>query len=99
MFQIFLFIGFLRRTSNYLERIALFGPTHMISIIDPLAINVETPRINSGCSLEKEFTKLIYIIPIWYCVKLLIKLIHMTIVYMVLCTETLKTSCGWMIMF
>ena len=30
----------------------------MTSIVDLIAINVETPRIESGCSLKKEFTKL-----------------------------------------
>ena len=30
----------------------------MMNIADLVAINVETPRIDSGCSLEKEFTKL-----------------------------------------
>ena len=29
----------------------------MMIMIDPLAICVETLRIDSGCSLEKEFTK------------------------------------------
>ena len=29
-------------TSNYLERISLFDPTHMMSMIDPTAISVET---------------------------------------------------------
>ena len=31
----------------------------MISVADPVAIHVETLRIDSGCSLDKEFTKLI----------------------------------------
>ena len=31
----------------------------MMSMADPIAINVETLTIASGCSLEKEFTKLI----------------------------------------
>ena len=48
-----------RRTSNYPKRIALSNPTHMMSMTDPTAIGVETPRIGSGCSLEKEFTELI----------------------------------------
>ena len=52
-------MGYSRRTTNYLERITLSNPTHMISMADPIAINVETLRINSSCSLEKEFTELI----------------------------------------
>ena len=46
-------------TSNYPERIALSNPSHMMSMTDPIAIGVETLRIDSGCSLEKEFTELI----------------------------------------
>ena len=56
-------MGYSRRTSNYLERIGLFNPSHMISMVDPIAIGVETLRIDSGCSLEKEFTKLIRMNP------------------------------------
>ena len=56
-------MGYSRRTSNYLEIIALSNPTHMMSMTDPVAIGVETLRIDSGCSLEKEFTKLIHINP------------------------------------
>ena len=50
----FIFMGYLR-TSNDVERIALYDPTHMISMADLVAIIVQTPRINSGCPLEKEF--------------------------------------------
>ena len=46
-------------TSNYLERIALSNPSHMMIMADPIAIGVETLRIDSGGSLEKEFTELI----------------------------------------
>ena len=56
-------MGYSRRTSNYPERIALSNPTHMMSMADPIAISVETPRIDSGCSLEKEFTELIRMNP------------------------------------
>ena len=52
-------MGYSRRTSNYLKRIALFNLSHMMSMVDPIAIGVETLRIDSGCSLEKEFTELI----------------------------------------
>ena len=48
-----------RRTLNYLERIALSNQTHMMSMADPVAIGVETLRIDSRCSFEKEFTELI----------------------------------------
>ena len=37
--------------------------THIMSMHDLVAINVETQRIDSGCSLEKEFTKLICMNP------------------------------------
>ena len=59
----FLFVGYSRRTSNYSERITLSDLTHMMSMIDPVAIGVETPRIDSGCSLEKEFSELICMNP------------------------------------
>ena len=52
-----------RRISNYPERIALSNPTHMMSMVDPIAIGVETLRIDNGCSLEKEFTELIRMNP------------------------------------
>ena len=57
-------MGYSRRTSNYLERIALSDPSHMMSMVDPIAIGVETLRIDSGCSLEKEFTELIRMNPL-----------------------------------
>ena len=52
-----------RRTSNYLERISLFDLTRMMSMVDPVAIGVETQMIDSGCSLEKEFIELILMNP------------------------------------
>ena len=56
-------MGYSRRTWNYSERIALSNPTHMMSMADPIVIGVETLRIDSGCSLEKEFTELILMNP------------------------------------
>ena len=56
-------MGYSRRTSNYSEKIALCNPTHMMSMADPIAIGVETLRIDSGCSLVKEFTELIRMNP------------------------------------
>ena len=56
-------MGYSRRTSNYLERITLSNPTHMMSMADPIAICVETLRIDSGCSFEKEFIELISVNP------------------------------------
>ena len=56
-------MGYSRRTSNYIERIILFNLTHMMSMADPMATSVETPRIDIGCSLEKEFTELIRMNP------------------------------------
>ena len=40
MSKIFLFVGYSRRTSNYLERIELYEPTHMRSMVDLVAIGV-----------------------------------------------------------
>ena len=56
-------MGYSRRTSNYPERIVLYDLTHMMSMVDPIAISVETLRIDSGCSLEKEFTEFIRMNP------------------------------------
>ena len=56
-------MGYLRRTSNYPERIVLSNPSHMMSMADPIAIGVETLRIDSGCSFEKEFTELFHLNP------------------------------------
>ena len=56
-------MGYSRRISNYPERITLSNTTHMMSMADLVAIGVETLRIDSGCSLEKEFTELIPINP------------------------------------
>ena len=54
---------YLRRTSNYQEKITLYNPTHMMGMVDPIALGVETLRIDSGCSLEKEFIELIRMNP------------------------------------
>ena len=51
------------RTSNYQERITLYDPTHMMSIAYHVAIGVKSLRTASGCSLEKELTKLIRMYP------------------------------------
>ena len=56
-------MGYSRRISNYLERITLSDPTHMMSMTDPVAISVETLKIDSEYSLEKEFTELIRMNP------------------------------------
>ena len=56
-------MGYLRRASNYRKRITLSDPTHMMSIVDLGAINMETLRIDSECSLEKEFVELIRMNP------------------------------------
>ena len=56
-------MGYLRRALNYPERIALSNITHLMSMADPIAISVETLRVDSGCSLEKEYTELIHMNP------------------------------------
>ena len=63
MLQTFLFMGYSTKTSNYPERIALFDPTHVMSMTDLVAISVEKPKIDTGCSLEKEFTELMHMNP------------------------------------
>ena len=52
-----------RGTINYPKRIALSDPTHMMSMVDLVAIGVETLKIDIGCSLKKEFTELICMNP------------------------------------
>ena len=54
---------YLRMTSNYPEIIPLSDSTHMMSMIDLVAISVETPKIDSGCSLKKRFTESICMNP------------------------------------
>ena len=51
---------YLRSTLNYPEKITLFNPTHMMSMTSLVAIGLKTLRIDSGYSLEKEFTELIH---------------------------------------
>ena len=41
------------------RRIALPDPIHMMSMADLVAISVKTPRIESECSLEKDFNELV----------------------------------------
>ena len=52
-----------RRISNYPKRITLSNLAYMMSMTDLVAIGVETLRIDSRCSLEKEFAELIHINP------------------------------------
>ena len=47
-------MGYLRRTSNYPERISLSNPNHMMSKADPIAIGVKTLRIDSGCFMHDQ---------------------------------------------
>ena len=43
-------MGYSRGTSNYSKIIAIYDLTHMINVVDPVAIGVETLRIDRGCS-------------------------------------------------
>ena len=56
-------MGYSKGTLNYPKRIALYDLTHIMSMVDLVAISVETLRTNSGCFLEKEFIKLICMNP------------------------------------
>ena len=56
-------MGYSRRTSNYPEIITLSNQTHMMIVADLIATGVETLKIDSGCSLDKEFTELICMYP------------------------------------
>ena len=42
-----------KKDIELLKKIALSDLTHIMNIADHLVINMETIRINSGCSLEK----------------------------------------------
>ena len=48
------------RISNYLKRMSLFDSTLMMSMADLVAIGVETPRIDNGCSFDVEFIEFIF---------------------------------------
>ena len=52
-------MGYLRKTSNYPERIALPNLTHMMIVTDPITISVQALRIGNRCSLKKEYVELI----------------------------------------
>ena len=56
-------MGYSRGILNYLERIVVSNLNHMMSMADPIAIDMDTLRIDGRCSLEKEFTKLIHMNP------------------------------------
>ena len=56
-------MGYSRRTLNYPERITLSNLTHMMTMTDLVAIGVEILRIDSRCSLEKDFLELICLNP------------------------------------
>ena len=53
-------MGYSIGTSNYLKIIAISDLTHMMTMADPVAIDVKTQRIDNGCYLDKDFTQLIY---------------------------------------
>ena len=57
-------MGYLRGTSNYLDRIGLYDLTHMMSITNLVSISVEPLRIDNGCTLKKEFIELIHMNPL-----------------------------------
>ena len=54
---------YLRRILNYPKKILLSNSTHMISMVNLIAIGEEPLRIDNRCSLEKEFTELICMNP------------------------------------
>ena len=56
-------MGYSKRTLSYSKRITSLDLTHMMSAVDPVAIDVHTPRIDSKCSLEKELNELICMKP------------------------------------
>ena len=63
MISIFWLEEYSRRRLKYQERIVLYDRTYIMSMVDPVAIYLETQRIESGCSSNKEFTWLILMAP------------------------------------
>ena len=57
-----MFVGYSRGTSNYPKIILLSDRTNIMCMSDLISIDVKIPRIDSRCSLEKEFTESIHII-------------------------------------
>ena len=53
----------LKGIPNCPKRMSLFDLTYKMSMDDPIAASVETPKIDSRRSLEKEFIELIHMIP------------------------------------
>ena len=51
----------LKKEIELCKKITLLDLTHMMSMSDLVAIIVETPRIDSGCSFEKEFIQLFHL--------------------------------------
>ena len=56
-------MGYLTRTSKYPESISLCDLNHVMSMNNIMTIDAEMPQIDNGCSLDKEFTKLICMNP------------------------------------
>ena len=56
-------MGYSKRTSKYLKRIAVNDLTHMMSMINLMARVVKTLMKDCRCSLDKRFTKLIHMNP------------------------------------
>ena len=56
-------MGYSRGILNYPDRIVVYDLNHMMSMTDPIAIDMKTLRTDGRCSLEKEFTKLIHMNP------------------------------------
>ena len=56
-------MGYSRRILNYPKRITLSYQNYMMSMTNLVAISVKTSMIDSGYSLEKEFTELIRMNP------------------------------------
>ena len=51
---------YLIKILNYVERISFSDLTHMMIMIDLIAIGVESLKVNSRCYVEKELYELIY---------------------------------------
>ena len=56
-------MGYLRRTSNYLEEIIIFDLINIMSITDLVVVSVVTSIIYNVCSSKKEFSELVRMNP------------------------------------
>ena len=58
--------GIFKKDIEISQKIILSNPTHMMSMVDLMAISIETLKLDYKYFLEKFFSKLICMIHEWY---------------------------------